>query len=46
MVLLAGVVVLKLGLIVEYAWGTDGRYYLQLAEQVRDGGGLASRVSL
>jgi hypothetical protein len=45
-VLLAGVVVLKLGLIVEYAWGTDGRYYLQLAEQVRDGGGLASRVSL
>jgi len=44
--LLAAAAVLKSGLVVEYGWGTDGRYYLQLAEHVRDGDGLVSRVSL
>ncbi len=37
---------LKSGLAIEPGWGTDGQYYQHLAQHVRDGDGLVSRVSL
>lgn len=44
--LLAVGVWLKSGFVMEYGWGADGQYYLHLAQHVRDGDGLVSRVSL